>query len=69
MNGCSGDAGCPSIAETSELVSRGAYSAFEAGWCAGTIQRTTQPASTEAIDEVATMLDAAQIADVLTQQE
>ncbi|PRY63291.1 hypothetical protein BCF74_102124 [Knoellia remsis] len=63
------DPGCPPADELNPLVGEPAYPAFAAGWCAGTIRRTTQPASDDVIEEVATMLDAAQVADTLTRSE
>ena len=52
-----------------EVVPEAAYGAFVAGWYAGTARRTTQPASQDVIEQVATMLDAANVADALTRPE
>ena len=60
---------CPSTEEIGAVVPERAYSAFTAGWYAGVIRRTTQPASQDVIEEVAAMLDAASIADALTRPE
>ncbi|EFK54599.1 hypothetical protein KBP53_09225 [Corynebacterium genitalium ATCC 33030] len=51
------------------IVAPAAYRAFTAGWSAGVLRRTTQPASAEVIDDIATMLDAVHVADALTEQE
>ncbi|PAK95634.1 hypothetical protein B8X04_07725 [Brevibacterium casei] len=63
------DTTCPPRAEVGEVVAEPAYAAFAAGWRAGTVRRTTQPASQDVIEQVATMLDAARVADALTQPE
>ncbi|WP_417235204.1 hypothetical protein [Arthrobacter sp.] len=60
---------CPSTEEVGAVISERAYPAFTAGWCAGMNRRTTQPASQDVIEEIAAMLDAASIADALTQPE
>ncbi|WP_150462982.1 hypothetical protein [Nesterenkonia ebinurensis] len=60
---------CPPAAEVREVVAEPAYGAFAAGWCAGTIRRTTRPISQEVIEQIATMLDAASVADTLTRPE
>ncbi|MEO5310977.1 hypothetical protein [Corynebacterium sp. c24Ua_83] len=51
------------------VVAPAAYRAFTAGWSAGVLQRTTQPASAEVIDDIATMLGAVHVADTLTEQD
>ncbi|WP_019158350.1 hypothetical protein [Brevibacterium senegalense] len=63
------DIACPPPAEVGEIVPEAAYGAFVAGWSAGTARRTTQPASQDLIEQVATMLDAASVADALTRPE
>jgi len=52
-----------------QVVAEPAYVAFAAGWRAGTARRATQPASQDVIEQVATMLDAASVADALTRPE
>lgn len=60
---------CPPAAEVGQVVSEAAYGAFAAGWCAGMIRRSTQPASQDVIEQIATMLDAATVADAFTRPE
>ncbi|WP_279106097.1 hypothetical protein [Gordonia paraffinivorans] len=63
------DTACPPPGEVDEVVVEPAYAAFAAGWRAGTLRRATQPASKDVIEQVATMLDAASVADALTRPE
>ena len=63
------DTTCPPPAEVGQVVAEPAYVAFAAGWRAGTARRATQPASQDGIEQVATMLDAASVADALTRPE
>jgi len=63
------DTTCPPPAEVGQVVAEPAYAAFAAGWRAGTVRRATQPASRDVIEQVATMLDAANVADALTRPE
>ena len=56
----------PSASQLRHLIAECAYDAFKAGWCAGSIRRTTKPASQETIEDIAAMLDTAVWADTLT---
>lgn len=60
---------CPRLAEVGQVICEPAYGAFAAGWRAGTIRRATRPASQDVIEQIATMLDAASVADALTRPE
>ncbi|MDS2172414.1 hypothetical protein Q7C18_06880 [Nesterenkonia sp. CL21] len=60
---------CPPANELREVVAEPAYGAFAAGWCAGTLRRTTQPACQEVIEQIATMLDSASLSDTLSRPE
>ncbi|GAA1546422.1 hypothetical protein [Brevibacterium picturae] len=63
------DTTCPPPAEVGQVVAKPAYAAFAAGWRAGMVRRATQPASQDVIEQVATMLEAASVADALTRPE
>ena len=63
------DTTCPPPAEVGQVVAEPAHAAFAAGWRAGTLRRDTQPASKDVIEQIATMLDAASVADALTRPE
>lgn len=63
------DTTCPPPADVGQVASEPAYGAFAAGWSAGMIRRSTQPPSQDVIEQVATMLDAARVADSLTRPE
>lgn len=62
-------AACPTQSVVDPVISKLTYSAFVAGWRAGMARSTTDPASREVIEHVATMLDASRLTKSVSRPE